>query len=204
MKRQPQSDEERWRSEFEGKGQTPIFWQIQARSLLCAANVLRERAVAIAGNRAYEPPEIDDPPNLRLMPVFLLYGYTLENLIKGLLVARGADATWSGSLNRDIRHHCLTELFRTAAVRTTSEDRRLLEDLRDAIESEKYPVGTRPRTRECRLGVNPDVLFKRVCGLFSCIENSLRHICLDGVLAPCDPERLGLPWLQRSVEGRPE
>lgn len=194
MTKGPERNKERWRDEFEGRGNTPIFWQIHARSLICAANVLRERAGAIAGNRALEPPQADDPPNLRLMPVYLLYGYALENLVKGLLVARGEDATWSGSLNKDLRHHCLTELFRTAEVQTSSEDRQLLEDLRDAIESEKYPVGTKPRTKERRLSVSLQVVLERVFGLFRQIKKSLRHICLDGVLEPCDPERLGLPW----------
>lgn len=53
----------------------------QARSFLCAANVLRERADAIASNPTLEPPEAEDPPHLRLMPVFFLYGYALENLV---------------------------------------------------------------------------------------------------------------------------
>lgn len=47
MTRTAKRGPERWRDEFEGRGQTPIFWQIQARSLLCAANVLRERADAM-------------------------------------------------------------------------------------------------------------------------------------------------------------
>src|SRR6202035_234570 len=95
------TDKDRWRDEFEGRGQTPIFWQIQARSLLCAANVLAERAGTIASGRAAAPTEVEDPAHLRLEPVFLLYGYALENLVKGLLVARGEDATWSGTLNKD-------------------------------------------------------------------------------------------------------
>jgi hypothetical protein len=194
MTKRAKNDHERRRDEFERRGNTPIFWQIQARSLVCAANVLRERAGAIAANHAVEPPQADDPSNLRLMPVLLLYGYALENLVKGLLVSRGEDATWSGTLNKDLRHHCLTELVRMAEVCTSSEDRQLLEDLREAIESEKYPVGTGPRTRERRLGVNHETVFEQVFGFFRQIEKSLRHICLDGVLAPCDPARLGLPW----------
>lgn len=131
-----------------------IMKQMQARSLFCAANVLRERATAIAVGRLAGPTEAEDPPHLRLMPVFVLYGYALENLVKGLLVARGADATWSGALNKDLRHHCLTELFRVAGVQIGPEENRLLEDLRDAIESEKYPVGVKPRSRPRRLGLS--------------------------------------------------
>lgn len=135
------------------------------------------------------------------MPVLLLYGYALENLVKGLLVARGADATWSGTLNKNLRHHCLTELFRVADVRTTAEDRQLLEDLRDAIESEKYPVGTKPRTRERRLGAKPEADIERIFGLFRQMEKSLRHICLDGVFAPSDPASLGVPWRKEREAG---
>jgi len=194
MTRGTKNNQERWRDEFEGRGQTPIFWQVQARSLLSAGNVLRERALAVAAGGAKGPFEADDPTHLQLMPVFLLYGYALENLVKGLLVARGEDATWSGALNKDLRHHCLTELFRVAGVRTSSEESRLLEDLRDAIESEKYPVGVRPRSRPRRLGVDLAADVKRIFELFRRLEKSLRQICLDGVLRPTDPTSLGLPW----------
>ena len=172
MAKTPKTNQEQWDDDFAGKGQTSIFWQIQARSLLSAANVLRERAQIIAGGRAVEPPQADDPPHLRLMPVFLLYGYALENMVKGLLVARGENATWSGTLDKDMRHHCLTELFRVAEVRTSREDRQVLEDMSDAIESGKYPVGTRPRTRERRLRTNPEALFERIFGLVRKMEDS--------------------------------
>lgn len=187
---------EHWRNEFEGRGQTPIFWQIQARSLLCAANVLRERAVAIDAGRVPGPAEAEDPPLLRLMPVYVLYGYALENLVKGLLVARGENATWSGTLDKSIRHHCLTEHFRVADVRTDSAESVLLEDLREVIESGKYPIGVRPQNRSRSLGLDVVGDFTLICGLFHRIEKSLREICLDGALAPMDPATIGMPWVR--------
>ncbi|MBI4263473.1 MAG: hypothetical protein HY657_03775 [Acidobacteria bacterium] len=189
---------EHWRDEFEGKGQTPIFWQAQARSLLCAANVLRERARDIDRSRISAPPESEDPPNLRLMPVYVLYGYALENLVKGLLVARGENATWSGTLDKGLRHHCLTDLFRVAHVHTEEDEHRVLEDLRDAIESGKYPVGIRPQNRSRTLGLDVSGDFKVIFALFHRIEDSLRQICLDGALVPVEPSTLGLPPPERS------
>jgi hypothetical protein len=190
----------RWRDEFELTGQNPIAWQLQARSHLAAANVLVKRAHSLPQIRTGEVSEEYDPPHLRMMPVYLLYGYALENLVKGLLVARGETATWSGSLDenrsasldRGLKHHCLSELFRVAGVRPTKEESRLLEGLRDAIESEKYPVGVRPRSRKRILGLDPGGDIRRVFVLFRRMEHSLREICLDGVLSPCDPATVGL------------
>lgn len=101
----------------------------QTRDMARTARSNQERWRDEFEGRGVEPPEAEDPAHLRLMPVFVLYGYALENLVKGLLVARGKDATWSGKLNKDLRHPCLTELFRVAEVRTTSDDQQLLDDL---------------------------------------------------------------------------
>lgn len=196
MTRRTKTLQQHWRDEFEGRGQTPIFWQIQARSLLCAANVLRERAGALSAGRGSSPAEAEDPPHLRLMPVYVLYGYALENLIKGLLVARGENATWSGALDRGLRHHCFTELFRVAHVQIESGEHCLLEDLREAIESGKYPVGVRPQSRSRTLGLDVSGDFSVIFTLFRRIEESLRQICLDGVLLPSDPATMGLPWAE--------
>ncbi|MGH9430772.1 MAG: hypothetical protein ACRD3T_04455 [Terriglobia bacterium] len=200
MGRDIRPDHNRWRDEFERTGQNPIAWQLQARSHLGAANVLLQRAQSLPQGRGGEVSEDHDPPHLRMMPVYLLYGYALENLAKGLLVARGETATWSGSLDesrsasldRGLKHHCLNELFRVAAVKTNAQESRLLDDLRDAIESEKYPVGVRPRYRKRTLGADPVGNVQRVFALFRRMEQSLHQICLDGVLSPCDPPTLGV------------
>jgi hypothetical protein len=201
MKRDSRPDQERWRDEFELAGQNPIAWQLQARSHLTAANVLLERAQILGDPAGGGASDEHDPPHLRMKPVYLLFGYALENLVKGLLVARGETATWAGSLeenrsavlDKGLRHHCLTELFRIAAVKTDAREGRLLEDLRDAIESEKYPVGVRPRSRKRTLGRDSVGDVQGVFALFRRMEESLRQICLDGVLSPCNPKTVGLP-----------
>lgn len=191
-------DHERWRDEFELTGQNPGAWQLLARRHLSAANVLLKH-VQLVGQSDMSPEE-RIAPELRMMPIYLLFGYALENLVKGLLVARGHNATWANpfeekkpiSLDKGFRHHCLPELFRAAAVKTSSKEKQVLEDLRDAIESEKYPVGVRPRSRKRTLGTNPAGDVHEAVELFRRVEASLRQICLDGVLPPCDPTTLGL------------
>ena len=195
------TDLARWRHEFELTGENPIAWQLQARSHLAAANALLDRAGRLEAEKDGAPSEGYEPPQLRMMPVYLLLGYALENLVKGLLVARGRTATWSGSLAEDrsasldkgLKHHCLTELFRMASVKTSPRERRLLEDLRDAIESEKYPVGVRPRSRKRTLGLDLVGDVTTALALFGSVEQSLCQICLDGVLAPCEPATVGMP-----------
>ena len=202
MKNNGKTDRERWRDEFERTGENPVAWQLVARAHLAAANVLLQSLRLAGGSEgpAAKGHELD----FRLMPIHLLLGYALENLVKGLLVARGETATWNGSfeaersssLDKGLRHHCLPELFRVASLKTSARETRLLEDLRDAIESEKYPVGVRPRFRKRTLGVDPSADVKGAVELFERMERSLRHICLDGVLSPCNPSTLG-------VDGRP-
>jgi hypothetical protein len=187
------SDRDQWRDQFERTGQNPVAWQVVARAHLLSANVLIERL------RAEGQGKDDWNLQLRLMPVFLLLGYALENLVKGLLVARGETATWAGSfdegrsasLDKNLKHHCLPEFFRIASVKTSARERRLLEDLRDAIESEKYPVGVRPRSRSRTLGLDPWSDIGSAFELFARMEQSLRQICLDMVLFPCKPSSFG-------------
>lgn len=116
--------QDKWRNEFEGRGQASWYWQQHARSLLCAANVLRERARLLEERPEAAPDRFVDP--LRLMPIYVLYGYALENLIKGLLVARGETATWYGTLDKDIRHHDLQEFFRRGDVKLDKQEKAFL------------------------------------------------------------------------------
>lgn len=108
-------------------------------------------------------------------------------------MARGETATWSGTLDKGLRHHCFTELFRVAHIQVESGERCLLEDLREAIESGKYPVGVRPQSRSRTLGLDVSGDFSVIFSLFRRIEESLRQICLDGVLSASDPATMGLP-----------
>lgn len=200
MKSCGKTDRKQWRDEFELTGENPVAWQLIARAHLWSANILLKHLPTPSQTGR---PDAARYFQLRLMPIYLLLGYALENLVKGLLVARGETATWgnpfddrrSSSLDKGLRHHCLTELCRLASVETSAQERRLLEDLRDAIESEKYPVGVRPRSRKRTLGADPMADIEGVFRLFERMEHALRQINLDLVLVPCNPRTLGVDGL---------
>jgi len=133
---------------FKAAGQMPVLWQTVARDLICAANVLMERKEAAwhqhrdiaAGGKEMESSLFHASLALTMM----LYGLALENLVKGLLVAQGVDATSTGKFNKKLKGHDLPRLFDDACVPMTPEDLRLLEQLYLTIESGKYPVGLKP------------------------------------------------------------
>ena len=87
--------------QFKKTGQLPLVWQWLSRDFLCAANILRSRAGKAS--------QISSSDSLWTLtgPMMLLYGLALENLLKGLLVAQGADATSTGELNQKLKTHNL-------------------------------------------------------------------------------------------------
>lgn len=128
--------------EFKRAGQMPLLWQWTAREFICAGNILL---------RALEDPKwfdaTESPDGAITKPVkamWLLYGLALENLLKGVLVARGSDATKTGKLNKTLKNHDLVRLWRSAGLPESEATDELLKNLRWSIEPGKYPVGTRP------------------------------------------------------------
>jgi hypothetical protein len=71
----------------------------------------------------------------------------LENLIKGLLIAKGMPATKDTEFNPDLGRHKLVDYFRKAQMRLSKEDKQLLTILTEMIESGKYPIQKKPQRR---------------------------------------------------------
>ena len=96
--------------EFKRTGQIPLVWQWSAREFVCAANILRAKCedgdLFVPGvpssNSLWKP----------YRAIRLLYGLALENLLKGLLVAQGVDATSTGKLNKKLQTHNLVSLWK--------------------------------------------------------------------------------------------
>jgi hypothetical protein len=120
---------------FKRVGQVPLAWQMVARELICAANILMARCRRVQG----EPLDLERI-HTTSGPATLLYGFAVENLIKGLLVAQGVDATSTGVLNAKLKSHDLPYLFREAKVPLGPMDERLLQQLRGIVEAGRYPV----------------------------------------------------------------
>lgn len=68
----------------------------------------------------------------------------MENLLKGLLIAQGVDATSTGELNQKLKTHNLLWLWKQTGLDATGAGEEVLTNLRWSIEAGKYPVGTKP------------------------------------------------------------
>jgi len=160
-------------------GQMPIAWQLTARELICAANVLYRRYRKMDPATLHKAPERPQPLDLHRFhtsakPILVLYGLAIENLAKAVLVAQGVDATTAGALNRKLKHHNLSQLFREARITLDAETSALLDRLQDFVEAGKYPVGARAAP-ELLDGMMFDEV-KRIGRLLDTLEDSLRAL----------------------------
>lgn len=128
--------------DFLREAATPWFWHDCARSLVCSANRLQEWFVPV--DRGEAPCDELELWYSSFAPMMLLYGLAAENLLKAIRIGQGVPATIGKALNPALRNHDLRRLADDAAIQLSVDERRLLERLRDFIESGKYPVGTRP------------------------------------------------------------
>jgi hypothetical protein len=133
---------------FQKVGQGPVYWQLIARELICAANTLfaRYRTIEpVPSKVSWPPPPLDlNRFHTSGRPILFLYGLAVENLIKAILVAKGNDTTSTGLLNKKVKHHRLVQLFREASVVISKDTENLLNKLQWFVEAGKYPVGTKP------------------------------------------------------------
>lgn len=181
------------KKDFEQIGDMPAMWQWSARELVCAANVLYQRFIAttLADEEGLRPVQeggkvIPDRFYTSLTPVMLLYGYAIENLIKGLLIAKGIPVTSGGKLNKQLQKHSLKDLFQLAAVSISPEDESLLERLKVTIESGKYPIPTKPRSQIGKSFYIVPSDIKRIGNLLRRLEEELCIVQPDKTSVPID------------------
>jgi hypothetical protein len=170
---------------FEAVAGKPMWWQWTARELVCAANVLyREVSLARVADSNYPKRELAS-----YSPGMLLYSYAIENLIKGLLIAKGTPATVNGELNPLLKTHCLRKLLKRAAISISESDSQFLEQLEETIASGKYPVGTGPPSGVRRSIIMPGDR-RRAVRLLNMLERELRAVQQEDVLASTDLMKL--------------
>jgi hypothetical protein len=171
-------------AQFRAAGNLALLWQWEARNLLLAGNVLDQREA-----KRGHPARGEALWSLR-GPALLMYGLAVENLLKAVLVAAGLDATPSGALNRRIKHHRLAELWQEARLPIHPGFADALEVLRWAVESGKYPVGTKPAD-------DPDPLdrmrtdAKLVATMMQVAEDALRALPKNQAFERIDLYQLG-------------
>lgn len=154
--------------EFKKTGQIPLIWQWTAREFVCAANIIRRRheAATLPADQLWK----------LLGPMLLLYGLALENLLKGLLVAQGVDATSTGTLNHQLKTHNVLKLWNWAKLPITHATEDLLKRLHWSIEAGKYPVGLHPNPDDPGLIWVALTNIDEVGGLLDTVEDELRRL----------------------------
>jgi len=141
MKRLPieRTPEELFATLFERAAAEPLTWRLTAESLAQAARVLlpsieEHMRATLAGE-----PLSGEPP---LTGVYmLLIGLAVENLVKGLLVARHDGPTSDGKLAKDLKSHQLLDLLKRARIRLDDDQSYLVQRLEAfVVWAGRYPV----------------------------------------------------------------
>lgn len=149
------------RKQFILAGRRPAAWKNSALNLKRASDRLRESSSAAerrnhqrlmdelqsgalqAGSRVIEGEELSDFLDSQLRPVVsLLTGYSIENLLKGILVFRDPQLVddVSGKIAQSIKTHRLLDLARKCRIAVTNEEEGILESITAQIEWRgKYP-----------------------------------------------------------------
>lgn len=131
---------------FRKAGQLPLTWQWSAREFVAAANIQWRRHQETV--RAKLPGAPSSCLLNLVAPTMLMYGLALENMIKGLLIARGIDGTSTGKLNPRLKIHNLRKLGTDAGLPVSEGVNELLDKLRWSVETGRYPVGIEPTPRD--------------------------------------------------------
>jgi hypothetical protein len=109
----------------------------------------------------------------------MLYGMSLECLLKALLIAKGASLiNGAGELRGNYRHHKLLTYAHEAGISLEEKDRELFVRLTRAVQEGKYPMGTKPKASiaELATGMSIPSDHHRICRIATEIEDSLRAL----------------------------
>jgi hypothetical protein len=157
--------------EYRRAAELPLLWQWTAREYVCSANILRE---AVERGCTFADP---DGTNVMWKPraaIWLLYGLALENALKGLLVARGADPARDGTLGKSFKTHDLANLWKRAALQCPAFTETLLTQLSWWVETGKYPIGTKPAQDSAEGFWNSLIDARTVLALIERVEDAIR------------------------------
>ena len=179
--------------------QAPYHWYASAKRLRAAAELIlvaespheipylraREDASEQASVSPAGTAEIQRlPPNY--LPAQLLYAFALENVFKGLIIARAPGLVDESRLSRAISSHNLVDLAQKAQISIADLETRVLEALSQLGEwAGRYPLPLRSEADFISKG-NPNTLMD-----YGSLHPTMRHVfdnalqALEGLL-PAD------------------
>ena len=133
---------------FEDRGANPVFWALSSRSLKSSGDQLFEIYLA-ALIRLMDGEQLDESAGLGSVgPATLLYGLSLENILKAIIIKRSGSPLDRGRLNRRWRRdsHNLVKLMDRAGIAADDQERDLAKRLSAFVEwAGRYPIPTSDR-----------------------------------------------------------
>lgn len=166
----------------------PEYWYSYAHELADTADAIYARSkgewVAYIHTHTDAPNEVYSRP-LISRPVLLLYGLSLENLIKGLLISEDPQLLNGGKLSKHLLGHDLIKLAeRLKSVQLDANERDLLALLSDVVPYHgRYPVPRNAQDIKPETYISEDVY--SVCKtLFARMEMELYRLNFQGIEAP--------------------
>lgn len=166
----------------------PEYWYSYAHELADTADFVYQKQKA--SWIAYEETDVEGVTSCRgrpaiSRPVLLMYGLSLENLIKGILVSEKPDLLNGGQLHKSLLSHDLRKLIgNVSAIKVSDADMKLLSLLSDVVPYYgRYPVPRRWQEVEEEQFVTEDI-YERCRALFKTLEMELYRLNIRGIDAP--------------------
>lgn len=118
-------------------------------------------------------------------PVLLLYGLSIENMLKGLLISEDPNLLQGGELSKHLKGHDLAKLSRRLkSMRFKDDEFQLLELLSDVVPYHgRYPVPRRAESMKSEQYISESI-FKACSALFKRMEMQLYKLNYQGIDAP--------------------
>lgn len=124
------SPEEVWDAQHQAAINTPLHWWLKAQSLMTAFEVLADDDERRA--------ETGEPRRIQTVP-YMLAGFAVENLLKGILVAKRQHVDTSGRFK--LKRHDIRQLALDAGYVLSIEENRLLERVEQfTLWAARYPA----------------------------------------------------------------
>lgn len=166
----------------------PEFWYTYAHELADAADAIFRKSKSQFVGYIYKNKDGSTTQTRRPLvsrPVLLLYGLSIENLLKGLLISEKPELLQGGKLSKHLQGHDLVKLCRRLeSIQFDDSELKLLELLSDVVPYHgRYPV---PRGAE---SIKPEQYISEsvhnACrALFKRLEMQLYKLNYQGIDAP--------------------
>jgi len=166
---------------------SPTEWDDYAQELYDAALLLWEHREEQVSSFSHPLKDGLTRKSFMSRTFILLAALSIENLIKGLLVAQEPSLVANGELGKKLKHHKLKTLFNgVSEIELTSDEKIFLGMINESITYwGRYPIPLHARHMETELVATNEIY---VCykALFSKLQNKLYLFLKDGWDGPHD------------------